>query len=355
MDADDVQRPDVPFFSVVVPFKNAEEHFRHSLPAFTALDFKNVEFILVDNGSSDGSVRLAQEWASTHPERRWTLLSESTPGAAAARNRGAEVAKSDWLVFTDADCLPDRLWLTDLATAAVAAPPEVAALAGCIQPAPLPSLTARFLGLYTLPPILVPQTYRAYTLVSGGFPSANFAVRLNAFRAVNGMDTSYASAGEDHDFCRRLYSAGFTIRTLPNAVVRHRHRDSLWAMLHQTFRFGTAHARLLKTQPSGVFIIQTPGISLIHHSRARIWMDLNQADKKLLGILILAGFWPPGACLIPIYLLFLAAAIFRRAMRRGVPLAWWESGPAALFLVAKAAALTAGRLTGSLRHRVLCV
>lgn len=343
-----------PLFSVVVPYLNAAKHFRYCLQGLTDQTFRNAEFIMVDNGSTDESPMIAAQWAAEHPGQCRRLFSETKPGPSAARNFGAGQARGQWIAFTDADCQPHPSWLSDLSSAIQALQPGVSAIAGCIRPAPTQNLIAKFLGLYTLPPVQVPGIFKEYTLTDGGFPTANLAVRREIFKELGGMDETYFP-GEDHDLCRRLYARGHAIQTLTNAIVFHHHRNTLKAMLRQTHQFGFAHARLLKTHPKALFIFQAPGFTLRKHGRTRAWIDINQADKKLLALLLLSACRPLCALLIPVYFLFLMLKIHRLALARAVRLSWLETLPATILLAAKSAALTLGRIDGSARHKTLCL
>ncbi len=86
-----------------------------------------------------------------------------------------------------------------------------------------------------------------------------------------------------------------------------------------------------------------------------LWIDLNQADKKMIACALLAGIVPYGWCLIPLYCLHLTGFIMRRASRRAVCLAPAALPTAAGLRLLKAAALSCGRISGSIHHRVLCI
>lgn len=89
--------------SVIVPVYNAEETlgrcveslFRQGLPD------DSYEILLVDDGSKDGSPKLCDDLAKTHPQIR--VLHQSNGGVSAARNNGIEHARGEWIAFIDAD------------------------------------------------------------------------------------------------------------------------------------------------------------------------------------------------------------------------------------------------------------
>jgi glycosyltransferase involved in cell wall biosynthesis len=87
--------------SVVIPFRNAAPHFRHQLEALAGQDFDGEwEAVVVDNGSSDGSRAIAEEFL----ERLNLKIVDAAdkPGAGYARNAGARLAAGRKLLFVDA-------------------------------------------------------------------------------------------------------------------------------------------------------------------------------------------------------------------------------------------------------------
>lgn len=89
--------------SVIVPVFNAEKYLKRCLDSVLAsLSDTPGEILLVDNGSSDGSLLICKEYASKHP-KIIDVLHCHTPGAAAVRNLGALGAKGEYIWFVDAD------------------------------------------------------------------------------------------------------------------------------------------------------------------------------------------------------------------------------------------------------------
>ncbi|NCC52208.1 MAG: glycosyltransferase [Spartobacteria bacterium] len=341
--------------SVVIPVHNARATLPHCLEALAKQRIPALEYILVDNNSTDDSDELVRAFMEQHPRLPIIQRRESRPGAAAARNAGVAAATGDWIVFTDADCVPEPDWIANLAGALPTAT-HVAGLAGCITAAPSDSVIATFLGLYTLPGVDTERDIAEYTLIDGGFPTANLAIRRDVFNALDGFDERIPIYGEDHDLCARLYDAGYAIRTVPRAVVRHIHRAALKPFLRQAFAFGKSHALMLARRQDGAVIIVAPGVRLTRfNTRKRIWLDLNQADKKLLALLLAGMIWPFFWLLVPLYLVYLSFVIAHRIHRRNLDLP--ESHPPvfALLLILKSAALTMGRINGSRQYKVVCL
>ena len=85
--------------SVIIPNRNGEATLSKCLDAVFSSDYKNFEVIVVDDGSDDGSVEIAEKY----PVR--LLKFGEHRGVSEARNRGAEIAKGEILLFIDSDCL----------------------------------------------------------------------------------------------------------------------------------------------------------------------------------------------------------------------------------------------------------
>ena len=96
-------------FSVVVPVYNVAPYLRESLNSLVAQTFADWEAICVDDGSTDGSAAILEEYAAR--DSRIKVLRQENSGVSAARNRGLEVAKGDYLWFVDGDDVvaPDAL------------------------------------------------------------------------------------------------------------------------------------------------------------------------------------------------------------------------------------------------------
>lgn len=94
-----------PLVSVIVPVKNRERLLLRSLESIKGQTYRPLEVIVVDNGSTDDTLRVAQEWgnANSGTDFKVMILSESKPGVCAARNRGLSQATGKLTVFFDSD------------------------------------------------------------------------------------------------------------------------------------------------------------------------------------------------------------------------------------------------------------
>ncbi len=93
--------------SIVIPVYNSAEIVERTLRSVRAQLLRPLNLILVDNNSTDSTSEVLHRWAeeNSEPEFSVTVISENTPGASAARNRGLELVHTEWVMFFDADDL----------------------------------------------------------------------------------------------------------------------------------------------------------------------------------------------------------------------------------------------------------
>lgn len=90
-----------PLVSVVVPFYNVESYISECLESLAAQTLSDIEVILVDDGSQDGSRRVAEEFAARDP--RFVVVRQPNRGPGPARNEGLRWARGPYLAFADSD------------------------------------------------------------------------------------------------------------------------------------------------------------------------------------------------------------------------------------------------------------
>ncbi|HUG86498.1 MAG TPA: glycosyltransferase, partial [Euzebya sp.] len=94
-----------PLVSVVVPFYNDGQFLEDAIDSVRAQAFEEWELLLVDDGSTDGSTRVARRAAADHSGRIRYLdhPGHANRGAPASRNRGIAMARGSYVAFLDAD------------------------------------------------------------------------------------------------------------------------------------------------------------------------------------------------------------------------------------------------------------
>lgn len=95
--------------SVIVPVYNAALTLQRCLDSILSQTYKDIELLLIDDGSVDESGNICDEYAMLYSFV--TAIHQTNKGASAARNYGIEHAKGDWVTFCDADDYVDPDWL----------------------------------------------------------------------------------------------------------------------------------------------------------------------------------------------------------------------------------------------------
>lgn len=92
--------------SIVVPVYNVEDYLKYCVDSLINQSYKNIEIILVDDGSTDDSGRICDEYAQE--DDRVRVLHIENGGLSNARNTGVNVASAEWVIFIDSDDYYDR-------------------------------------------------------------------------------------------------------------------------------------------------------------------------------------------------------------------------------------------------------
>lgn len=98
-----------PSISVIVPIYNASKWLDRCINSILNQSYTDFELILVDDGSTDGSGDLCDEFAQS--DSRIKVIHKPNGGVSSARNIGIDMAKGDYLTFCDADDTVDKQWL----------------------------------------------------------------------------------------------------------------------------------------------------------------------------------------------------------------------------------------------------
>lgn len=89
--------------TIVIPARNRASVLRRTLDSVAAQSLRPLEVVLVDNGSTDDTLSMMQQWAAQPHGINAKVVCEPTPGAAAARNRGLQEVRTEWTMFFDSD------------------------------------------------------------------------------------------------------------------------------------------------------------------------------------------------------------------------------------------------------------
>ena len=221
--------------TVVIPLYNPEVSFlTENLKVLVENEGELVQrIILVDDGSEKPIKNFASKFEKI--SRKITIIEQENKGAGAARNAGADLAKTRIVIFTDWDCRPHKNWLENLIKPIVSG--EAAAVGGKILTYKERNIFSEFSNFRKA--LREPIKDRFGNIII--LITANAAIVKEVFDSVGGFDNSFRKVGgEDLDLTYRLSQAGYQNRLqyAPLAVVEHKHRSNLTSFLRQQFGYG---------------------------------------------------------------------------------------------------------------------
>lgn len=224
--------------SVVIPCYNAADTLHVQLEALAKQRWSHPwEVILSDNGSTDESRSIAQQYADRLPNLQ-IVDSSDVQGPAYARNKGASMAKGESLLFCDAD---DEV-----------APGWVAAMGDALQHHDF--VTSRFESVrlsesWAVKARMCPQESGVQTYDYPPFlphaASAGIGIKRSIHEAVGGFDETMPML-EDTDYCWRVQLRDIELVFVPDALVHYRLRGSTRKMFRQSRLWGEYNVFLYK-------------------------------------------------------------------------------------------------------------
>lgn len=96
----------LPLISIIVPVYNVRAYLRKCLDSICGQTYKNLEIVVVDDGSTDGSGEICDEYGQL--DNRVKVIHQSNAGQSAARNKALSIAQGDFFGFVDSDDWIDK-------------------------------------------------------------------------------------------------------------------------------------------------------------------------------------------------------------------------------------------------------
>ena len=101
-----------PLVSVIVPMFNVESYIRRCLDSLEEQTYRNIEIIVINDGSKDGSLDIAKEYSRR--DSRFIIISQKNGGLGKARNTGIAASRGDYVTFVDSDDYISRQYIERL-------------------------------------------------------------------------------------------------------------------------------------------------------------------------------------------------------------------------------------------------
>ena len=240
----------MPKFSVIIPVYNRPEEVVELLDSLTMQSLKaDMQVIVVEDGSS---TTCEKEIAPYHKQLDLLYIKQDNKGPGGARNRGAQEAQGEYLIFFDSDCvLPSDYLkrtqdhLDNEHLSCFGGPDKAHKFFSSVQKAISYSMTSIF----------------TTGGIRGGkkkmdkfYPrSFNLGVEKSIFDEIGGFsDMRY---GEDIDFSMRVLEAGHEIGLISETFVYHKRRTSFRSFFKQVFSSGSARVVLASTHKGALKLV----------------------------------------------------------------------------------------------------
>lgn len=231
---------DDPAISIIVPVKNVSGTIRDLLDSLMKLDYNrnNLEIIVVDGNSKDGTKKIVEEYPVT-------LAEEEGRGLNAARNTGIRLSKGEIIAFTDGDCIVPPDWAKSIVDNFN--DPYVGFVGGPVKGYDTNGFLSEYIDetfFHAKPGFRERKEATDLSLLQ--FPAGcNMAFRRHSLEKINFFDERIYYGFDDLYPVEQLGSRGFRIVLDPDVFVWHQHRRTLWAVLKQHFNYGRGGALLM--------------------------------------------------------------------------------------------------------------
>jgi GT2 family glycosyltransferase len=217
-----------PLVSIITVNLNGRNHLARFLDSIVAQDYPRdrIEVLVVDNGSSDGSLDLVR---TDHPQVR-VLTNATNVGFARANNQGAAQARGHYLALLNNDTRLDPKWVSQMVSCLESAPADVVCVGSMMvtwdgSRVDFGGATLAFNGIGfqrdSGRPVhaSVEAEPEEMLFACGGA----LMVERDVFLATGGFDDDFFAYLEDVDFGWRLWVLGFRVLFCPYAIAYHRH------------------------------------------------------------------------------------------------------------------------------------
>lgn len=101
-----------PLISLIIPCYNAEQTLERCLNSVVQQSYNNLEIIIVDDGSTDGTSKIYEDFQSK--DERIVVFRQENSGVSKARNKGIKAAKGEYICFVDSDDWVEKNYCTEL-------------------------------------------------------------------------------------------------------------------------------------------------------------------------------------------------------------------------------------------------
>jgi len=225
----------LPFVSIIVPAYNEEGLIEASLISLVQLDYPKLEIIVVDDGSDDGTARIAQQVAMRYPSVPIRIITQSNSGKSWALNVGILHAQGEYVLCVDSDSILDSDALKN--SIHHFKDPRVGAVGGYVDIVNTDKFITKMQQLeYVIGLNFVRRCLSLFNIVSV-VPGPVGLIRLEAIRQVGGYATDIECFAEDADLTVRLLVNGWRVKGETRMIAHTEAPETLYSLLRQRYRW----------------------------------------------------------------------------------------------------------------------
>lgn len=207
------QKMILPLVTVTICTYNGERYLATTLDSVLAQTYPNMEVVVVDDGSRDGTVSIIKQYAERDSRIRWFV--QENAGLAASRNFAFAQARGDWIAIIDQDdlCYPERL--TKQVAVAVAYPSAGLIFCNTHYIDEVGKNIGNHLSSFALPVSLIPKNLASNLLLSQGcyVDSEACFIKRTTVNHLGPLDESLRYACDYEYFIRAGFEADFAYTT----------------------------------------------------------------------------------------------------------------------------------------------
>ncbi len=220
--------------SVIIINYNGKDYLCRCLESVFKNNYKNYEVIVVDNGSTDGSLNYVKKRFIKNSEKLRLIGLEKNYGPSKARNEGVKLSRGKYLAFLDNDTQVDKNWIIEAIKLF-----ESDKKIGCLQ-CKLLLLKEKnrfdYAGEYLTPSGFLAQRAKYREIDDGQYDqpaeilaakSAGMFIRKDVFEKIGGFDEDYFIYVEETDLCWRSWLIGYKTVFCSHSVVYHEFGTSI--------------------------------------------------------------------------------------------------------------------------------
>jgi glycosyltransferase involved in cell wall biosynthesis len=236
-------------FSVIIPVYNRPVELDELLRSLVYQHFKDFEVLVIDDGSTITSEKVAEHYAQKLP-LHYYFKANSGPGQ--TRNYGAERSQGDYLIILDSDCILPEGYFDAVAAELEQSPAD--AFGGPDRAHSSFTKVQKAIN-YSMTSFFTTGGIRGGKKKMDKFypRSFNMGVSRTVYQALGGF--SKMRFGEDIDFSIRIFKGGYRCRLFPGAWVYHKRRTGWRKFFKQVHNSGIARINLYKKYPESLKLV----------------------------------------------------------------------------------------------------